>query len=539
MDWIRDISVKAKLLALVGTFVLAFAAFGILSYDTLREVKVHGPYYQRIVQGKDIIADVLPPPKYIIEAYLLVHRLLEEPDPAAVKELVEKSRLLRRHPAKKDGYEDRHAYWLQQNLTDLVGQYLMKDSYDPAMEFFRIRDDEFIPLILKGEREKARVLANSTLKALYEQHRKAVDEVVSRAEQRNRDDEAAAHEVISSRAGLLFAVGTGTILLVSILCLLLIRQISSPLARLTAVTESVARCELGAKVEYAASKDEFGRMSASLNQAVSVVRTSMQSIGQNAQSLSSAAQQLTSVSQQLSSNAEETSAQANLVSTAGEEVSKNIQSVATGAEQMGASIKEIARNAAEAARVATSAVKMAEKTNETVSKLGEGSAEIGKVVKLITSIAEQTNLLALNATIEAARAGEAGRGFAVVANEVKELAKETSRATDDISQRVEAIQKDTKGAVDFIRQIGAIINQINEIQTTTATAVEQQTATTGEIGRSMAEAARGSSEIARNIVGVAKAAQSTTAGAAETQRAAVSLAKMAEELRGLVTRFKY
>ena len=198
-------------------------------------------------------------------------------------------------------------------------------------------------------------------------------------------------------------------------------------------------------------------------------------------------------------------------------MSKNVTTVSTGTEEMGASIKEIAKSANEAAKVATSAVKVAERTNATVAKLGETSAEIGNVIKVITSIAQQTNLLALNATIEAARAGEAGKGFAVVANEVKELAKQTAKATEDISRKIEAIQGDTKGAVEAIAQIGKIINQINDIQNTIASAVEEQTATTGEISRNVSEAARGSNEIAQNITGVAQAARSTTRGGQQHQ----------------------
>jgi len=189
--------------------------------------------------------------------------------------------------------------------------------------------------------------------------------------------------------------------------------------------------------------------------------------------------------------------------------------------------------------VATSAVKVADKTNAIVAKLGESSAEIGNVVKVITSIAEQTNLLALNATIEAARAGEAGKGFAVVANEVKELAKQTARATEDISRKIEAIQDDTKGAVGAIAQIGTIINQINDLQNTIASAVEEQTATTGEISRNVTEAAKGSSEIAQNVTGVAQAARGTTEGASDTKKSADELSKMALDLQQLVGQFKY
>ena len=184
-------------------------------------------------------------------------------------------------------------------------------------------------------------------------------------------------------------------------------------------------------------------------------------------------------------------------------------------------------------------MRTAAETSEAVDRLGQASAEIGDILRTITAIAEQTNLLALNATIEAARAGEAGKGFAVVANEVKELAKQTDKATEDISRKIEAIQGDTKGAVEAIAQIGKIINQINDLQNTIASAVEEQTATTGEISRNVTEAAKGSNEIARNITGVAQAARSTTEGASNTKSSADELSRIALDLQKLVAQFQY
>jgi len=274
------------------------------------------------------------------------------------------------------------------------------------------------------------------------------------------------------------------------------------------------------------------------NKTADTLQASMKSIAQNSQALSSASQQLAATSQQMSSNAEETSAQASTVATATQQVTTNLNSVATGAEEMTSTVQSISSNAGEAAKVAGEAVKTANGANATIAKLGESSAEIGQVIKVITSIAQQTNLLALNATIEAARAGEAGKGFAVVANEVKELAKQTAKATEDISQKITAIQDDTKRAVEAIGSITTIINQINDISGTIATAVEEQSATTNEMSRNVQEAAKGSGEISQNIQGVATAAESTTRGAQDTLKAAQQLTEMATQLRTLVEQFK-
>ncbi|MFN8063505.1 MAG: methyl-accepting chemotaxis protein [Vicinamibacterales bacterium] len=314
-------------------------------------------------------------------------------------------------------------------------------------------------------------------------------------------------------------------------------ELNRKVAAILEVVNAAAKGDLTREMTVTGG-DAAGMIADGLKGFLSDLRVSIAAITQNAQALASSSEELSAVSTQMGANAEETATQASVVSAASEQVSKNVQTVATGTEEMSASIKEIAKNANEAAKVATAAVKVADSTNTAVAKLGESSMEIGKVIKVITSIAQQTNLLALNATIEAARAGEAGKGFAVVANEVKELAKETAKATEDIGQKIEAIQTDTKAAVEAIVQISSIIGQVNDISNTIASAVEEQTATTNEIGRNVAEAAKGSNEIAQNIAGVAQAARSTTDGANDTQKSAHQLSKMAAELQSLVSRFQ-
>ena len=302
------------------------------------------------------------------------------------------------------------------------------------------------------------------------------------------------------------------------------------------VVRRVGEGDLTQEVSVSGS-DVAGQLGESVHQLIQDLGQNMLDITRNAQALASSSDELNGTSQQMAAISEETSVQAGTVSIAAEQITKNVQKVSGSADEMSASIREISKNAQDAAKVTSAAVKVAEETNRTITRLGDSSAEIGKVVKVITSIAEQTNLLALNATIEAARAGEAGKGFAVVANEVKELAKETAKATEDIGQKIYAIQGDTAAAVRAIEEVGRIIAQVNDIATVIATAVEEQTTTTNEISRNVMEAVQGTANIAQNIAGVADAARESASGATRSQQAAAALSQMAAELQTLVSRF--
>jgi methyl-accepting chemotaxis protein len=251
----------------------------------------------------------------------------------------------------------------------------------------------------------------------------------------------------------------------------------------------------------------------------------------------SSATELNASALSMASASEQTIRQSQAVTAASEQATRNVQTVASAAEEMAASIREISSNVQEASSISQEAVRKSSEANQTMVELGRASQEIGQVVKVITSIAQQTNLLALNATIEAARAGEAGKGFAVVANEVKELARQTAKATEEIGTKIGGVQSSADTAMKVIQGVAQIIGKINEISTTIAGAIEEQNAATAEISRNVSEAAKGTAEVSQNIVAVSDAAQDTGRAAEEIKSASGGLSAEAERLNGTVDEF--
>ncbi len=366
---------------------------------------------------------------------------------------------------------------------------------------------------------------------------------------------------------LIAAAAAGLVVALGLAAAIVIFGITRPLDGLVAVLQRMAKGEIGTEIAQAARGDEIGavgravegikamvaktaaeeadaKQRAEASAATERKRTMMElaagfenAVGAIVGRVSSSATELQATAQQMTATATETAAQSTTVASAAEQAASNVNTVASAAEELGASVQEIGRQVSGSSDLARQAVVEADQTASSMSELSQAVSKIGDVVQLISSIAAQTNLLALNATIEAARAGEAGRGFAVVATEVKELASQTARATDEISSQIGQIQGATGHAVTAIGSITTRIREINAVTTTIAAAVEEQGAATQEIVRNVSQAAVGTGEVTGNITGVARAAEETGAAAGQVLSSASELSQESEHLNAELRRF--
>jgi len=591
MNLFTNISIGKKLILLLATFIVGYTTFGFISFSTLNELRINGGLYNQIIMSKDLIADVLPPPGYIIESYLDVLQAADETDPAKMDYFFKELKRL------ENDYNERHQFWINETLLEqgALRDAMLKGAYNPAIKFYNIVFGQFIPALQSGNREYAKKLVQDDLKALYETHRKSVDQIVLGATEKYQKTETLAGTTVQRDTKLLFTIAFAVIAVALILSLIIRSSIVKPIVKVTETLKDISEGEGDLTRTIAInSKDEIGHLAVYFNKTLEKIKNLIITIKTQTTTLTSVSSELSSVSMLLASGAEETVNQSNTVAGTAEQMSVNINAMASGAEvasvnanevagaaeqmstnmntvtaaieEMSASISQISSNALEAHKVSIAATEKSKNATDVMSKLGAAALEIGHVTNVIKKIADKTNLLALNATIEAASAGEAGKGFSVVAGEIKELANQSAESADDIARRIDGIQSGTNNAVNVINDVSDIIVKINKSVEAIAGHVEQQTKTANEIAnnvsqantgskkvagavgevakgannvsRNAGEAAKGATYVSQNIANVSSVAKQSAQGATQVNQSAKDLSKIAGDLKDTVSKFK-
>jgi methyl-accepting chemotaxis protein len=523
----------------------------------LSDVKVGGPLYDKIKLGNDLVADILPPPEYVIESFLEATLALNNPADVAAH----RDRLVQ---LKKE-YDERHEFWSKSDLDPAIKTTLVKDSHGEVQRFWTAIEQGLLPALAKADAATA-AKSYSEVTAAYLAHRALIDDIVKRTNDQNTAIEAGATQrvntftaILWSISGLVFLIIGGGIFAVGL-------GVIRPMTRMTGVMTRLAGGELDTEIPSLNRGDEVGAMAravqvfrdnalrveameseqAGLKQKAeqerklamnSVADGFEQTIGKIVEAVSSASSEIVLAAGSLTETAETTHQLTAMAAAASDRSSANVQSAAAASEEMASSVTEIGRQVQQSEKITNAAVRQAEQTNARISELSQSAGRIGEVVKLIAAVAEQTNLLALNATIEAARAGEAGRGFAVVASEVKALAAQTAKATEEIGSQITQMQSATQQSVSAIKEIGATIGQISEISTAIASAVQQQGTATQEIARNVQLAAQGTVQVGESIADVGRGAANTGAAAEQVHGFARSLSNEGSNLKLEVGKF--
>jgi methyl-accepting chemotaxis protein len=549
------LSVSSAIILFAAVAAIGLAALVFTSSYALNKLRVGGPLYDQLKLGNDLIADILPPPEYVIEAYLEATLALREPETIATRT----ERLVQ---LRKD-YDERRAYWVKSDLAPGLKRLLIDKS--DAKTFWSIAEGELLPAVAVKNLSLAEA-SYKKLQSAYSEHRAVIDQIVKSATDDGAALETTAAGMNANYSLLVWSVSAVVMLVLALGILGIALGVIRPVVRMTSAMKHLADGDLEIEIPSVERRDEIGEMAG----AMQVFKTNMMetkrlraeqseieaqqaqrrradmtklandfegAVGEIIETVSSTSIELEASARTLKSTSERSQQLTTMVAAASEEASTNVQSVASATEEMAASVNEISRQVQTSASIANEAVAQAHKTNDRVGELAKAAARIGDVVELINTIAGQTNLLALNATIEAARAGEAGRGFAVVASEVKALAEQTARATGEISQQIAGIQNATQESVGAIKEIGDTIGRMSEIASTIASAVEEQGAATQEISRNVQQAAQGTRQVSANITDVQRGTGETGSASSQVLSAAQTLSRDSNRLKTEVGKF--
>jgi methyl-accepting chemotaxis protein len=499
---LTNFSIKFRLVLLLGIIIVGFTVFGLLTFKSMKTLNVNGPIYQQVVQGKDLVADILPPPEYILESYLVALQLVSSETSQEIQTLVARFEQL------KGEYETRHTYWQNQPLDKEQAEYLLNRSYQPAQVFYKEAEQNLIPKVKSGDHAGA-LESIKTMRSAYEEHLTAINEVVKITSKLNTDTEAQASSSINSYSLFLLVIFATSITLSLIMAVLISRGILQSLQALNHIIDALSNGDLRVKTDLN-QKDEIGVLANSLMNMRNQLGNVVTQVRTNSDAFSSASQEI--------------SATARSISQSAIEQASGVEETTASIEELSASVKQNSDNAKVTSSIATTAAEEASHGGQAVKKTLEAMKGIADKIGLIEDIAYKTNLLSLNAAIEAARAGEHGKGFTVVAAEVRKLA-ENSRVT---AQEINSL---AKNSVKIAEDAGILLEKMVPNIQKTADLVE-------EISASSEEQAQGISQISQAVNQLDRAAQQNASGSEQLAATAEQLNGQAMQLQQVMAFFK-